>query len=93
MSRLSGSQTRSLALRALDSLRRWRHRSRAICELRAMGRWRLADLGLSRDQIPAFVDALLERQANSEAQIAPTEVQATRTQWLLGPWADGLADP
>ena len=93
MSQLSGSETRSLAHQALNSLKRWRRRNRAIRELRAMDRWRLADLGLSRDQIPAFVDALLERQANSEAQIAPTEVQPTRTQWMPGPWADGLAGP
>ncbi len=93
MSRLPGPETRSLAHQALDSIRRWRHRNRAIRELRAMDRWRLADLGLSRDQIPTFVDAMLERQAHPEARIAPTEVQATRTRWMPGPWADGFAGP
>ncbi len=93
MSQHSGPETRSLAHKALNSLKRWRCRNRAIRELRTMARWRLADLGLSRDQIPAFVDALLERQADSAAQIAPTEVQATRTQWMPGPWADDLAGP
>jgi hypothetical protein len=77
----------------LASLKRWRRRNRAIRELRTMDRWRLADLGLSRDQIPALVDAMLEKQNHSGARIAPTEVQATRTGWMLGPWADGLAGP
>ncbi len=90
MSRLPGPETRSSAHQALDSIKRWRRRNRAIRELRAMGRWRLADLGLSGDQIPAFVDAMLERQAYSGARIAPTEVQTTRTLWMPGPWADGL---
>lgn len=93
MSHLPGPEARSLAHQTLDSLRRWRHRNRAIHELRAMDRWRLADLGLSRDQIPSFVDAMLEGQGHSEARIAPTEVQATRAHWMLGPWADGFAGP
>ena len=81
------------AHRALDPLKRWRRRSQAIRELRTMARWRLADLGISADQIPAFVDALLDRQEHGDPRVAPTEVQATRTQWMLGPWADGLAGP
>jgi uncharacterized protein YjiS (DUF1127 family) len=93
MSRLPTPATRSAAHRALDSLKRWRRRNRAIRELRSMARWRLADLGISADQIPAFVDALLESQEHRETRVAPTEVQATRTQWMLGPWADGLAGP
>ncbi len=93
MSRLPGPETRSSAHQVLDSLKRWRRRNRAIRELRTMDRWRLADLGLSRDQIPAFVDAMLEKQDHPGARIAPTEVQATRTGWMLGPWADGLAGP
>ena len=82
-----------MAHQALNALKHWRRRNQAIRELRAMDRWRLADLGPSRDQIPAFVDALLETQTDSEAHIAPTEVRATRTQWMPGPWADGLAGP
>ncbi len=93
MSPIPAPQPRSFAHQALDSLRRWRRRNQAIRELRAMAGWRLADLGLSHDQIPAFVDALLEKQTRPMAQIAPTEVQPTRTQWMLGPWADGLAGP
>jgi len=110
MSRLPAPETRSGAQRALDSLKRWRRRRLAIQELRTMARWRLADLGVSADQIPAFVDALLDKgvsadqipafvdalldkQEHGTARIAPTEVQATRTQWMLGPWADGLAGP
>ncbi len=93
MSRLPGPKTRSSARQALDSIKRWRRRNRAIRELRAMDRWRLADLGLSGDQIPAFVDAMLERQVPSEPRIAPTEVQATRTLWMPGPWGDGFAGP
>jgi uncharacterized protein YjiS (DUF1127 family) len=93
MSRLPGPETRSSAHQVLASLKRWRRRNRAIRELRTMDRWRLADLGLSRDQIPALVDAMLEKQNHSGARIAPTEVQATRTGWMLGPWADGLAGP
>ncbi len=93
MTRLPGPETRSSAHQVLDSLKRWRRRNRAIRELRTMDRWRLADLGLSRDQIPAFVDAMLEKRDHSGAHIAPTEVQATRTGWMLGPWADGLAGP
>ena len=93
MSQLPAPATRSPAHRALDSLKRWRRRSQAIRELRTMARWRLADLGISVDQIPAFVDALLDRQEHGDSRVAPTEVQATRTQWMLGPWADGLAGP
>ena len=93
MSQIPAPEPRSSALRALDSLKRWRRRNQAVRELRAMGAWRLADLGLSVDQIPAFVDAMLEKQTQSEGLIAPTEVQSTRTQWMLGPWADGLAGP
>ncbi len=93
MTRLPGPETRSSAHQALDSIKRWRRRNRAIRELRAMDRWRLADLGLSADQIPAFVDAMLAKQDHSGTGIAPTEVQATRTGWMLGPWADGLAGP
>ena len=93
MSRLPGLKTRSLAYRALDSIKRWRRRNGAIRELRAMDRWRLADLGLSADQIPAFVDAMLTKQDHCGIRIAPTEVQATRAGWMLGPWADGLAGP
>jgi len=93
MSRLPRPETRSWTHQALDSLKRWRCRNRTIRELRAMDRWRLAHMGLSGDQIPAFVDAMLERQEHSGTRIAPTEVQATRTRWMLGPWADGLAGP
>ena len=93
MSRLPRPETRSWTHQVLDSLKRWRCRNRAIRELRAMDRWRLPDMELSGDQIPAFVDAMLERQAHSGARIAPTEVQATRTRWMLGPWADGLSGP
>ncbi len=93
MSRLPRPETRSWTHQALDSLKRWRRRNRAIRELRAMERWRLADLGLSGDQIPAFVDAMLEKQGHSGTRIAPTEVQATRTLWMPGPWADGFAGP
>lgn len=93
MSQVPALEPRSSAQRALDSLKRWRRRNQAIRELRAMPGWRLADLGLSREQIPAFVDALLEKQTRSEAQLAPTEVHSSRTQWMLGPWADGLAGP
>jgi len=93
MSRLPGPETRSSAHQALDSLKHWRRRNCAIRELRAMDRWRLADLGLSADQIPTFVDAMLAKQDHPGARIAPTEVQATRTGWTLGPWADGLAGP
>jgi len=50
-------------------------------------------LGISADQISAFVDALLEKQEHGTARIAPTEVQATHTQWMLGPWAEELAGP
>jgi hypothetical protein len=74
-------------------LKRWRRRNLAIRELRATVPWRLADLGLSGDQILALVDAMLARQVDSGAQIAPTEVQATRTRWMLAPWANGLAGP
>jgi uncharacterized protein YjiS (DUF1127 family) len=93
MSQLPAPANRSPAHRALDSLKRWRRRNQAIRELRTMARWRLADLGISADQIPAFVDALLEKQEHGDSRVAPTEVQATRTQWMLGPWADGLAGP
>ena len=93
MSQLPAPATRSPAHLALDSLKRWRRRSQAIRELRTMARWRLADLGISADQIPAFVDALLDRQEHCNSGIAPTEVQATRTQWMLGAWADRLAGP
>lgn len=93
MSQLPESESRSSAHQALGSLKRWRRRSQAIRELRAMARWRLADLGISADQIPAFVDALLERQTGPEDRVAPSEVQATRTGWLPGPWADGVAGP
>ena len=85
------TEHRSVARRTLDSVKRWRCRNRAIRELRAMAQWRLADLGISREQIPAFVDALLDRNIQRGAQIAPTEVQATRTRWMPGPWADGIA--
>jgi uncharacterized protein YjiS (DUF1127 family) len=91
MSQLSASGPRSRVQRALDSLNRWRRRNQAIRELRTIARWRLADLGISADQIPAFVDALLERKANPENRVAPSEVQAGRTGWMLGPWADGVA--
>lgn len=91
MSRVPARQPRSTARSALDFLRRWRCRNRAIREMRSMAGWRLADLGLSRDQIPDFVDAMLEKQAHGECRIAPSEVQATRTRWMPGPWADGLA--
>ena len=93
MSQIPAPEPRSFARRALDSLKRWRRRSQAVRELRAMPGWRLADLGLCREQIPAFVDALLENETRSKTQLAPTEVQSTRTQWMLGPWADGLAGP
>ena len=93
MSRLPGPKNPSTAHQVLDSLKRWRRGNLAIRELRAMDPWRLADLGLSGDQIPAIVDAMLARQADSRARIAPTEVQATGTRWMLGPWADGLAGP
>lgn len=93
MSRLPASQHRSFSKRALDFLERWRRRNRAIREMRAMAGWRLADLGISRDQIPAFVDALLERQTQGEPGTAPSEVQATRTRWMPGPWADGFTSP
>lgn len=84
--------TRSLARQTLSALVRWRRRNQAIRELRSMARWRLADLGLSRDQIPAFVDALLDKQSGSASEVTPTEVQATRTGWMAGPWADGFAE-
>jgi uncharacterized protein YjiS (DUF1127 family) len=93
MSRQLVLEDRSAVRQALDSLKRWRRRNQAIGELRRMARWRLADLGISADQIPAFVDALLARQAGPDAGVAPTEIQATRTRWMLGPWADGIAGP
>lgn len=74
----------------LSRLQRWRRRNQAIRELRGMARWRLADLGISRDQIPAFVDSLLNKQTRPGEQASPSEVQATRTAWMPGPWADGL---
>jgi hypothetical protein len=52
-----------------------------------------SDLGIYVDQIPAFVDALLEKQEHGTSRIAPTEVQATHTQWMLGPWTEELTGP
>lgn len=82
---------RAPARRLLDHLRRRSRRRAAIRELRAMPSYRLADLGLSRGQIPEFVDALLEQHAPSRAPVAPSEVREALVEVLLGPWADGAS--
>ena len=81
----------SRTLSVLQKLGRWRRRNQAIRELRAMPGWRLADLGLTRGQIPAFVDALLQKTVTSDPQPTPSEVQSGRLQVLQGTLADGLA--
>lgn len=91
MSQVRESTQHPTAYPLFGRLSHWRRRNQAIRELRRMARWRLSDLGISRDQIPAFVDSLLSQQVNPEDRAAPSEVQATRTGWMPGPWADGLA--
>ena len=44
------------------ALRRHRQRRRAIAELARMSDWRLADMGIPRDQIAEVVDGLIERE-------------------------------
>lgn len=90
MSQAAALNNRPAAHQVLDTLKRWRRRNQAIRELRSMPRWRLADLGISRDQIPAFVDGLLSRQAETGSAAVPTELQSTRAAWMPGPWADGV---
>lgn len=46
----------------LLALRRHQQRRRAISELVRMSDWRLADLGIPRDQIPEVVDGLIARE-------------------------------
>ena len=75
----------------LQKLNRWRRRNQAIRELRRMACWRLADFGLTRDQIPAFVDALLQKTIASEPQPTPSEVQSARLQAMNGTLAEGFA--
>ena len=82
---------RSAVRRLIDHLRRRARRRAAIRELRAMPSYRLADLGISRGQIPAFVDALLDRDAPSRAPVSPSEVRTGLVEALLGPWADGAS--
>ena len=44
-----------------EAVRRLRQRRRAISELSRMSDWRLADMGIPRDQIAEVVDGLIER--------------------------------
>lgn len=46
--------------RLAGGVARWRHRRRAIRELRALSAHHLADIGLDRSQIVPAVEALLE---------------------------------
>jgi uncharacterized protein YjiS (DUF1127 family) len=48
--------------KGIAALRRMNQRRRAIAELSRMPQWRLADLGIQRDQIAAVVDGLMERR-------------------------------
>lgn len=80
----------SAARRLIGLVRRKSIRSAAIRELRAMPSYRLSDLGISRAQIPEFVDALLHRHSPARESVAPSEVRASFIETMLGPWADGV---
>ncbi len=54
----------------LDAVRRHRHRRRAISELARMSDWRLADMGIPRDQITEVVDGLIAREGPSIRRLA-----------------------
>ena len=79
------------SLSLLHKLGLWRRRNQAIRELRAMPGWRLADFGLAREQIPAFVDALLQKSIAHDPRPTPSEIQNARLQILQGSLADGIA--
>ena len=81
----------SVSVGVLQRLARWRRRNRAIRELRAMPSWRLADFGLARAQIPAFVDALLQKSVSSDPGPTPSEVQNARLQAMPGALVEGFA--
>ena len=53
------------ARRVLAAFRRMHQRRRAIAELTRMSDWRLADLGIPRDQIREVVDGLMAREGPS----------------------------
>ena len=55
-----------------------------------MPTYRLHDLGISRAQIPQFVDTLLDRDSPDRESVTPSEVRASFIECLLGPWADGV---
>ena len=74
----AGTRSRSLEVGAwlawaknrLEAVRRLRQRRRAISELARMSDWRLADLGIPRDQIAEVVDGLIAREGPSIGGLA-----------------------
>jgi uncharacterized protein YjiS (DUF1127 family) len=56
---------RAWALGRLEALRRHQQRRRAISELARMSDWRLADLGIPREQIREVVDGMIAREGPS----------------------------
>lgn len=56
---------RAWASSTLDALRRHQQRRRAIAELTRMSDWRLADLGIPREQIREVVDGMIAREGPS----------------------------
>ena len=56
------------ARKGFQALKRTRQRRRAIAELSRMSQWRLADLGIQRDQIAEVVDGLIERGGPTAAR-------------------------
>lgn len=56
---------RAWASSTLEALRRHQQRRRAIGELVRMSDWRLADLGIPREQIPEVVDGMIAREGPS----------------------------
>ncbi len=60
------------ALRALEGLRHWHQRRKAIAELGALDDRMLKDIGVSRGTIRELVDAQLRHQAETgAAAVAP----------------------
>jgi uncharacterized protein YjiS (DUF1127 family) len=53
-----------------EALRRRRQRRQAIAELSRMSDWRLADMGIPRDQIAEVVDGLIERDGPAAGRTA-----------------------
>ena len=58
-----------IVARLVASIRRSHRRRAAISELARMPSWRLADLGLERQQIPVVVDRMLAAQETSNANV------------------------